>query len=722
MQQFYLVLRNNVSLWTVMFVLLFAQVKVAQAQDKPASKDDNLPAVDELIENLTEDTEDAEVDYDTDQERLYDYLQSPVNLNKASYEDLADLGLLSETQINGILNYRETVGKFITEYELQSVPELDLETCRRISPFVTAGELDDYNIPFYKLMYEGQNQVFMRWQRVLEEQAGYVSDTLTDGSVAPVYKGSPYRLYARYRYNYGNKISYGVTAEKDPGEEFFKGSQKRGFDFYSAHLYLRNIGPFKHIALGDYELRLGQGLIAWTGLAFRKGSFVMNIARNNQPVKAYTSVNESLFFRGAAATVGFDKWELTVFGSYKPIDANVTALTPVDTLIQEGEEGDLPLPDDGDVEEVSSLLLSGFHRTNAELADRHSLKQFVSGGSFGYKSRKLSVAVNTIYTRFSASLQPTVAAYNQYRFSGRQLLNSSIDYRFLWRNFHFFGETAVSDNGGLATLNGLLLAVDPKVSFSFLHRYYQRNYQSLFAVPFAESTLPNNENGTFIGAFIKPIRKVEISAYADVYKHPWLRFLTDAPSHGADYLLQVSYKPLRAVEMYMRFRTETKGRNQPNNITQTDYLSNQTRSSLRFHLQCKLSNTVTLKSRVEGAWFKTQNGSTERGVMIYQDINFKPLSSPVSFNTRFALFDTDSYNARIYAYENDVLYVFSVPPYYNRGSRFYAVLRYTPFKNMDIWLRYAQTYWADQKTIGTGPEQVNANHRSEVRAMLRVKF
>ncbi|HRI29830.1 MAG TPA: helix-hairpin-helix domain-containing protein, partial [Chitinophagales bacterium] len=211
-------------------LLLLVSTGNAWAQKKPGSKDDSLPDVDEFIENLTEDLEDAEIDFDTYQEKLYDYIQKPIKLNIAEYEDLADLGLLTDVQIQGILAYRQTVGRFISIYELQAVPQLDLETCRRIAPFFSAGDLDDFNIPFKQLLSGGQNQVYFRWSRTLNAQAGYLAKEQPDGTFRPTYRGSPDRLYLRYRYNYGNKISYGFTAEKDPGEEFFSGSQKRGFD------------------------------------------------------------------------------------------------------------------------------------------------------------------------------------------------------------------------------------------------------------------------------------------------------------------------------------------------------------------------------------------------------------------------------------------------------------------------------------------------------------
>ncbi|MEZ4759397.1 MAG: hypothetical protein R2810_06365 [Flavobacteriales bacterium] len=52
-----------------------------------------------------------------------------------------------------------------------------------------------------------------------------------------LYLGPSYKLYTRYRFRYRQNISFGITAEKDEGEEFFTGAQPDGFDFYSAHLF-----------------------------------------------------------------------------------------------------------------------------------------------------------------------------------------------------------------------------------------------------------------------------------------------------------------------------------------------------------------------------------------------------------------------------------------------------------------------------------------------------
>ncbi|MGB1204369.1 MAG: ComEA family DNA-binding protein [Chitinophagales bacterium] len=741
--------KQRLLLFCFMCILFISQP--LQAQKANTNKTAEDIELDELIENITSDLEDADINYDTFLEKLYDYLERPININKANFEDLNDLGLLNAQQIDAILKHREQFGRFLAIYELQAIPELDMETIRKISPFMKAQDLNEYNIPFKDLMYKGSHQVFFRYQQVLEKQEGYqkndtiytldvtdfegisseqtfdtrgfsqsdlnglyVNDTLSNKAYSQ-YKGSPQRYYARYRYNYGNKISYGITAEKDPGEEFFTGSQKRGFDFYSAHFYMSDVGAFKHIALGDYTIKLGQGLVAWTSLGFRKGSYVMDIMRQANPVKPYTSVGESIFFRGAAATLGFAKnFEVTAFGSYKPLDGNV--LTP------NIDDNELEDAGDGTDFDISSIQLSGFHRTDAELEDRHAIKETSIGGNIAYKSRRFSLGINALYVGLSSDLMPNLTLDRKYAFRGDSYFNASFDYKYLYKNFHFFGETAVNDAGGVASLNGILIGLDPRMSLSILHRHYSRKYYTAYPAAFAESSKPTNEQGLFIGTIFKPVKKWTVNAYFDIYQHDWLRFQADAPSNGTDYLVQLEYKHSRSAKVYVRYRSETKKKNATANLTPSDYLTNHTRSSFRFNAQYNFNKTITLKSRLEVSWFDKTTEPKESGYVLMQDVSYKPLSSPISFAARYALFDTPSYDTRIYAYENDVLYSFSVPPYYNKGSRFYLTMRYRMSRNINIWLRYAQTYHQNQNVFGSTNDEIQGHTKTEVKAMIRFKF
>jgi hypothetical protein len=95
---------------------------------------------------------------------------------------------------------------------------------------------------------------------------------------------------------------------------------------------------------------------------------------------------------------------------------------------------------------------------------------------------------------------------------------------------------------------------------------------------------------------------------------------------------------------------------------------------------------------------------------------------PVSFNARLAIFKTASYNSRIYSYENDVLYSFSIPAYYGNGLRYYLTVRYAVTRNIDLWFRVAETTFFDSKTTGSGLDQIDVPHKTELKAQLRLKF
>ena len=230
----------------------------------------------------------------------------------------------------------------------------------------------------------------------------------------------------RDRYNYKNLVQYGFTAEKDPGEELFKGSQKQGFDFYSAHFFARNIGIIKSFALGDYAVNMGQGLTQWMSMAFRKGPDVTNIKRQAATLRPYNSAGEIFFHRGAGITLGKNNWEATAFGSYRKLDANFVA----DTLVEV----------DGF---VTSLQTSGYHRTPSEIRNKNTQTQIAVGGNLKYRIKSLNLGLNAIQYSFDIPIAKRDLPYNAYALSGRSLGNYSIDYAFTRRNFHFFGEAAM---------------------------------------------------------------------------------------------------------------------------------------------------------------------------------------------------------------------------------------------------------------------------------------
>ncbi len=640
-----------------------------------------------------------------------------MDLNEVTEVELSELRLLTSLQISSLINYRNELGEFIDIRELQSVPNFDLETIIRILPYVDVKKnRDTFNVPIGQMLYKGRNEIYLRYQRRLELSRGLSPATEEDTTR---YLGDPGRIYARFRHQYENRHSWGITMEKDPGEEFFTGSNKQGFDFYSAHLYFRNLSStVKGVALGDYYINFGQGLIASGGFGTGKSSFVTNIRRGGRQLIPYTSVNEAVYFRGAGTTLGLgNNLFVTAFGSYRKRDANVVL---TDTL------------DLDDVNTFSSLQESGLHRRDNEIEDENSINQINTGGSLQYKARRLQVGLNGIYTKFDATFDRNNQTYNQFQFSGDQLVNVSGDYGILLRNINIFGEVAMSQSNGdttlasggrrgFAALNGMLIGLDKTVDLAILHRYYQRDYTSFFGNPFAETSQGNNETGIYLGVSVQPNYNWNVSVYYDAWRHPWLRSAVDAPSSGYEYLVKVKYRVKRRMEAYLRFRDEVKERNAPNNDTPSNYLVNHRRSDIRLHVANKVSKVLELRNRVDIMFFNNELEPTSRGFMLYQDVIFKPMG-PLSFTTRFAIFDTDTYDSRTYAYENDILGAAFVPAYAYKGSRFYLNLRYKGIRNLTLEARFAQTYLRDRDFFGSGLDEIEGHTRTEVKAQIKYKF
>ncbi|MEI6311725.1 MAG: helix-hairpin-helix domain-containing protein [Bacteroidota bacterium] len=692
--------KNNIVI--LLLLLILARGFSLYAQNTDANEDE----IKQTIENSSALSDNADFDYNTLLEDLKQYAKNPINLNKADAIQLAELGLLSQVQIDNIFAYIDKYGKLISIYELQNIPSIDLLTIKKILPFVTVNSnLDDVHVKTKDLIFKGDYQLFVKYQQVIEKAKGYIKPE--QGGSEKGYLGSPFKLYTRFRYNYGSKLSYGFTAEKDAGEQFFKGTQKTGFDFYSGHLYVRNVSVFKDIALGDYTLNMGQGLIMWTGFGFGKSPMVMNVRKQSRMVRPYTSVSEFNFLRGAAFTIGIKKnISITGFVSYKRVDANVTQYDSIQSQIFE----------------ISAIQLSGFHRTASEVADKNAIRQLVSGGAISYNKRKYHIGLNVVYTRLSAPLISSIKPYNQYDFRGKSLLNASLDYHVIVKNFHFFGEEAISQNGGYGFMNGVLVGLGPNVEMSAVHRYYARNFQTLFARPFAESTTPQNEHGTYVAISIKPKSYLKFDAYFDWFKFPWLKFLVDRPTSGYETFVQVSFIPSKKVLVYTRYRHVYKEVNLSGNTSYYNELVPRKQDNLRFHIDAKVTDALTLSTRAEFSFYKMAQQDMEHGYLLYQDISFKALSFPVEFSARFALFQTSSFNTRIYAYEDDVLYSFSIPAYQDRGMRYYLNARWSVYKGIDIWLRFSQTYINNQKTIGTGLDELPKGTKSEIKAQIRFKF
>ncbi|MBN2893103.1 MAG: helix-hairpin-helix domain-containing protein [Bacteroidales bacterium] len=673
-----------------------------------AQNDKAEQVIETLIEEIAANS-DEELDYSTIYDDLHYFMDNPLNLNEATKGNLNKLHFLNDLQIDEIIEYRKNNGDYKTIYELQLLESFDNESIKMLLPFITvsAAKTED-KIDFNKVFKYGRHEIFTRTQFNLEPMQGYnIPDSvIQENPDKSRYLGDPMKYYVKYKFHYRDQVQWGITAEKDPGEQFFAGAQKNGFDYYSAHLQLDRIWKFKRVVIGDFQAQFGEGLALWTGMTMGKSSYVLTMKKKPQGLKKYSSADENLFLRGAGVIMEFGNFTTSAFGSYHKIDGNVSA---IDTL------------EDIDILEVTSFQITGYHRTPSEIADRHSISQTVFGGNVSYAGKWFKTGLTFVHYNFSAELNKAIKPYQMYEFQGNSNSNLGWNYEFQYNKFHFYGETAVSQNGGLATVNGLTVPLAHQISFVTLYRNYSPAYQAYFSGAFAEGSNTFNEKGIYFGLEIYPYKNFKISSYLDSYTFPWLKYRLNSPlSNGIEYLTQIDYNPSRNVSMYIKYKREIKSENTSEDVA-LSYPVNKDRWSFRYHISFQINRNLTLRNRIEFSGFEKDNVK-QTGFIAYQDVKFVPNKLPMSLYFRYVVFDAP-YDARIYTYENDVLYAFSVPGLFYKGFRTYLVLKYDISRKLTVWGKYSMTTYTDRNIISEGGlNEVDGNTKSEIKLQLRYKF
>jgi hypothetical protein len=274
----------------------------------------------------------------------------------------------------------------------------------------------------------------------------------------------------------------------------------------------------------------------------------------------------------------------------------------------------------------------------------------------------------------------------------------------------------------MATTNGLLYNLAPQVSFSALYRYFQPDYQAYYSNAFGETGKTYNENGLYLGTEIHPYKGFKISAYFDSYSFMWLRSSVFAPSHGNEYFVQLDYITNRKLSMYVKFKFEEKQENFSSEIDKVRQVVALERWQIRYHLVFSPEKQISFKTRFEISAYSKAFEENKHGFLLYQDVNYAFINFPLKLNCRYAIFNTTDFDDRIYAYENDILYGFSIPAYYSKGSRFYINLKYSFSEKIDFWFKYAQTFYNNVESMGSGKDEIFSDTKSQLKFQLRIKF
>jgi hypothetical protein len=663
-------------------LFLFAGVE-AIAQKKQPPDIDFERLVDDLLP-----FQDAELNYEEIMENWMQLLNNPLDINRASRADLRELYLLTDAQIDALITHRETNGDFLSLYELQAVPGFSTDLIERLSPFIRipAGE------KFTERLREAQVFWLGRLERRLEQRRGF---TTTDP--AQRFAGSQEKIYQRFRFYKANTFSAGWVAEKDAGEKFEFSNRQLGFDYQSAHVQVQKTGKLKNLVVGDFQPQFGQGLVLGGGFSLGKGGeTILTTRRNTLGFLPYSSVIESGFLRGVGASVS--------------VSRRITAHGFVSSNRRDGR-----IRTDTTGTFASSLPLSGLHRTPGERQVRRTLEETSLGAVVQYQSRYIEAGALWHQASFSPPVNRPANLYNQFAFAGNQNQNGSVFVSAALKNASFFGELARTQGHGNAWVAGMLASLTPRLEAAIHLRNYQRNFISIYPNAFAESTTPQNEQGLYWGWKYTFSKKMAVQGYIDQFRFPWLRYRAYAPGGvGHEWLARWTWLFSKTTGLFVQYRQEQKDRN-----IVTDNPAYQVAPATKQNLWINLhygDGPLRFRTRYQWSAF-AHHASLTHGMVLLQDVTYQ--TRRLTLSMRYALFDTDDFDNRQYVFERDVWLAFSLPAYFGRGVRQYALLQYDLTRKCTVWFRWAMTRHTDRQSIGSGADRIDSGTVNDLKFQVR---
>jgi len=639
-------------------------------------------------------------------ERLSTLAARPIDPNRASAAELATLPRLPPRLARRIVDYRQSHGSFSSLRSLTAVEGLTPDRLQVLALYLHVVDTDsgastDGSAPFFHAEDGLDGRLLQRVTRTLDPGRGFQAD-----STHHTFPGSPTRLTTRLRLHYG-RLRAGLTLDKDPGEalHWHPESATYGVDHLAGHLALEDVGMLETLILGDYTAELGQGLALWQGLSFGKGRDPSALIRDGRGLIPFQSTSENTFFRGLAATVSFSPTLSTsAFVSRRSRDATLDTTT--------GPAGPSTV--------ARTLSTGGLHRTPGQRRRKDALGLSTVGGAIRYRASSLQLGLAGYHSRFEHPLRPTDRPYRRFDLTGRRASKGSLFGHLFLEDYTLFGEVARTGNGHYGGVVGASFRSDPGVQATLLGRWYPPSFWSLHNGAVGETSAPQNEIGVYVGLQLPISEDWRLAAYVDQYQFPWLRFSVSRPSWGLDTRLVSEYtpRPWLSTSLQLRAQREAAGaERQGPGRHRLAALRPSTRQSARFQTEYSFTEGISLRTRIQGSRVR-EDGERAVGVLLAQGLRLTPVES-VRLDARLAVFDTDGYPARIYAYERDLLYSFSVPVLYGQGQRSYVLAQYEPIPSLTIEAKYGVTWYPHRRTIGSGLTATEGPRVRDVRLQVR---
>ena len=581
-------------------------------------------------------------------EELSELKESPVSINSGDEKEISRLFFLTEFQVMVLADHIRKNGSVVTLFELALLPAFDRGTVMLMAPYITLDPPVDPG-----------DQGYGRTTVTLTVSTRFRKDESDTEGIRSLLKVRHER----------DRIDFGLTAENDPGERFtFRDSP--GSDFLSGHLVFRGKKIIEQVIIGDYSLRVGEGVVLnssrWMGSWLSSPSFMSG----RTSAVPYSSSEENDFFRGICITFGNINRGALIFASSNMIDAR--------PLYEE----------DSTAIAVSNLVRGGLHITESQLAARNSLTETAAGLRLNMGADRIRGGVTATSTWFSLPFRPDRSKpENIHAFEGDRLLNLAADFRAGTGPVLLFAEAGLSLPGSWAATAGVRAKPSGRVTFNLLGRHFSPAYYAFHAGAFKAGSGAGNETGMAASLHLEAARNLFVTAAADHYRIPWPRYRSSSPSFGSRIELKGEYLPRDDITLRLSYTSSSREYDAASE-TGTARSVKHTRQQVVFVLNCAPAAGLRLTTRASASLITP---SEEKGYLLCQDISYSFTVLPLRLWFRYLLCSTEGWDSRLYAWENDLLSSFSVPALYGESSRSFIMISWKPAGKIEARLKYAFT-------------------------------
>jgi len=603
------------------------------------------------------------------------YLQNPIDINQVKPSELENLQMLSPQQIKAFMDHRTYIGYFESIYELQTIPLWDLSILRQIKVFLIC---EQPSKKWFQTDHSRQ-QIVLRWEQSIEQKKGF---SPPDARSKTRYEGGPLSQFIRYRGQYNTFIRGGVLLQKDAGEVLEN-------DFTSFFLEIKPLKLIDKLIIGDFVNQWGQGLMQAGGFSLGKSyESIKSTQKFHVGGIPYSSSGETGFYRGINLMFHIGFLQVQGFYSHRYVDAYV--------------RGDSTF---------TSIITDGYHRTPTEKSHQENVQEFANGFHLQWNWPKSTVQIyaNHTFSWYNLPKAPPTLAYKQNEWHGKSVSNSSVGIQIPYRSIRWMAELACQESKGIAFIQGGATALSKQVDFSYVLRMYSPSFYSPMAQAFSENSTTGNEIGLFIGNQIAFSKRSKLSSYLDFFVFPSQKFqVSQENTWGWEFVSRYQYEKKSRWRFFGQLKWNSKQEDGPKEHP----------AILRHHnLQINLDIHRFWGPRVD--WHTRLMTSLDgnrwtydTGFLFIQDLSLK--IKHWKLQSRLALMNTSSYDARLYAYEPSLPTAFSLPAYAGHGLRSAIISSYDLSNRIQLAFKIGRTDYWDRTEIGSGLDLITGSHKTDL--------